>query len=91
MLKIKNILAAALFSFVAISCGEFQTVLNKGTVAEQYKMAQELYSEQEYNKARQLFEKIIPAYRGKPQEERIQFMVSELVLSSQSKEKNWIL
>jgi outer membrane protein assembly factor BamD len=86
MLKIKNILAAALFSFVAISCGEFQTVLNKGTVAEQYKLAQELYNEQEYSKALQLFEKIIPAFRGKPQEERIQFMVSESYYNTKSYE-----
>jgi len=59
------------------SCGEYQKVLNKGTAQEQYKMATKLYEEQKFNKAIQLFEKITPSYRGKPQMERIQFMVAQ--------------
>ena len=59
------------------SCSEYQKVLNKGTVEDQYKMATELYEAQKYNKAIQLFEKITPSYRGKPQMERIQYMVAQ--------------
>ena len=59
------------------SCSEYQKVLNKGTVEDQYKMATELYESQKYNKAIQLFEKITPSYRGKPQMERIQYMVAQ--------------
>lgn len=59
------------------SCGEYQKVLNKGTVEDQYKMATDLYEAQKYNKAIQLFEKITPSYRGKPQMERIQYMVAQ--------------
>ncbi len=59
------------------ACGPYQKVLNKGTAEEQYKMATELYEVEKYNKAIQLFEKVIPKYQRKPQMERIQFMVAE--------------
>lgn len=59
------------------SCGEYSKVLNKGTKEQQYKLATEMYESQKYNKAIQLFEKIIPLYRGKPQMERIQYMVAQ--------------
>jgi len=58
------------------SCGEYQNVLNKGTTTEQYTLAVKLYEEQDYNRALQLFEKVLPAYRNKPQLERIQYMVA---------------
>ena len=60
-----------------MSCSEYQKVLNKGTVAEQYKLATEMYENQKFNKAIQLFEKITPSYRGKPQMERIQYMIAQ--------------
>lgn len=59
------------------SCGEYHKVLNKGTAQEQYAMATKMYEEQSFNKAIQLFEKITPFYRGKPQMERIQYMISQ--------------
>lgn len=59
------------------SCGEYHKVLNKGTAQEQYAMATKMYEEQSFNKANQLLEKITPFYRGKPQNERIQFMISQ--------------
>ena len=59
------------------SCGEYSKVLNKGTKEEQYKMATEMYEAQKYNKAIQLFEKLTPLYNGKPQMERIQYMVAQ--------------
>ncbi len=76
---IKNKILALLFSlmFMLTSCGEYQKVLNRGTTDEQYKMAVKLYESQKYSKALRLFEKITPAYRAKPQMERIQFMVSQ--------------
>lgn len=59
------------------SCGEYHKVLNKGTAQEQYAMATKMYEEQSFNKANQLLEKITPFYRGKPQNERIQYMISQ--------------
>ncbi|WP_428742463.1 outer membrane protein assembly factor BamD [Tenacibaculum sp.] len=72
---------------VLSSCGEYQKVLNRGTVEEQYKMAVKMYEAQKYGKALRLFEKITPSYRGKPQMERIQFMVSQANFN----EKNYSL
>ncbi|QVY65458.1 outer membrane protein assembly factor BamD [Polaribacter sp. Q13] len=85
MQKIKNLAYLLLFSLVLISCGEYQKVLNKGTTEEQYKMAVKLYESNKYSKALRLFEKITPTYRGKPQMERIQFMVAQ----SNFNEKNY--
>lgn len=59
------------------SCGEYHKVLNKGTAQEQYAMATKMYEAQSFNKANQLLEKITPFYRGKPQNERIQYMISQ--------------
>jgi outer membrane protein assembly factor BamD len=85
MQKIKNLACLLMFSLVLFSCGEYQKVLNKGTTEEQYKMAVKLYESNKYSKALRLFEKITPTYRGKPQMERIQFMVAQ----SNFNEKNY--
>ena len=77
MLKNKIYILILLVTIGLSSCSEYQKVLNKGKVEEQYVMASKLYEAQSYNKAIQLFEKITPAYRGKPQMERIQFMVAQ--------------
>ncbi|MGB1043057.1 MAG: outer membrane protein assembly factor BamD [Tenacibaculum sp.] len=85
MQKIKNLACLVIMLLVLSSCGEYQKVLNKGTVEEQYKMAVKMYETQKYSKALRLFEKITPSFRGKPQMERIQFMVSQ----SNFNEKNY--
>lgn len=72
----KKVVYLLAFSLLLISCGEYQKVLNKGTTEDQYKMAVKMYEAQKYGKAIRLFEKITPSYRGKPQMERIQFMVA---------------
>lgn len=77
MLKSKFYIYFLLVAFIATSCSEYQKVLNKGTTGEQYKMASDMYEAKKYNKAIQLFEKITPSYRGKPQMERIQFMIAQ--------------
>jgi len=85
MQKIKNLAYFLVLSLLLFSCGEYQKVLNKGTSEEQYKMAVKMYETKKYSKALRLFEKITPAYRGKPQMERIQFMVAQ----SNYNEKNY--
>ncbi len=83
----KNLAYLIVMLLVLSSCGEYQKVLNKGSVEEQYKMAVKMYEVQKYSKALRLFEKVTPTYRGKPQMERIQFMVSQ----SNFNEKNYSL
>lgn len=77
MQKIKNFVFLLIVFTTLYSCGEYQKVLNKGTTEDQYKMAVKLYEAKEFRKALRLFEKVIPTYRGKPQMERIQFMVAQ--------------
>ena len=77
MQKMKKILFIFLVTISLTSCSEYQKVLNKGKVADQYKMATKMYDAGKYNKAIILFEKVIPSYRGKPQMERIQYMISD--------------
>lgn len=77
MSKMKKIGTIFLMALLFASCGEYQKVLNKGTIEKQYKLASDMYEAESYNKAIQLFEKVIPGFRGKPQMERIQFMVSD--------------
>ncbi|MDO6812212.1 outer membrane protein assembly factor BamD [Tenacibaculum soleae] len=85
MQKIKNLAYLIVMLLIVSSCGEYNRALNKGTVQEQYKMAVKMYEVQKYSKALRLFEKITPSYRGKPQMERIQYMVSQ----SNFNEKNY--
>ncbi|OSY87769.1 hypothetical protein WH52_10105 [Tenacibaculum holothuriorum] len=86
MQKIKNLAYFVVMIVILTSCSEYQRALNKGTVEQQYKMAVKMYEAQKYSKALRLFEKVIPSYRGKPQMERIQYMVAQSNLN----EKNYI-
>jgi outer membrane protein assembly factor BamD len=85
MRKFKSLAYLLVLCSLLYSCGEYQKVLNKGTSEEQYKMAVKMYETQKYSKAIRLFEKITPLYRGKPQMERIEFMVAQ----SNFNEKNY--
>ena len=76
MLKLKHLIIL-LSVIVLTSCGRYNRVLNKGSVSDKYKMATEMYDSKKFDKALRLFEMITPAYKGKPQMERIQFMVSQ--------------
>jgi len=84
MRKIK--ILTLVFSVIILfnSCGEFQRTIGKGTMEERYKMAVKLYEAKEYNKALRLFEIVTPHYRGKPQMERIQFMVAQSNFNTRS-------
>lgn len=77
MQKIKNFIFILVITSTLFSCSEYQKVLNKGNIQDQYKMATKMYEAQKYGKAIQLFEKITASYRGKPQMERIQYMVAQ--------------
>ena len=84
MHKMRNFTYIIIFSLLLASCGQYQKVLNKGNVQEQYKLATELYEAKKYSKALNLFEKVTPSYRGKPQMERIQFMVAQSNFNTKS-------
>ena len=77
MFKMKNLIYIAVVGLLFTSCSEYNKVLNKGTVEEQYVMANKQYEAKKYNKALTLFEKITATYSGKPQMERIQFRIAQ--------------
>lgn len=77
MQKLKKLILILLVTTVFISCGKYNKVLNKGLNADRYKLAVELYDQENYKKAIPLFEKLVGPYAGKPQMERIQYMVAD--------------
>ncbi len=56
------------------SCSEYQRVLKNDDVAAKYTMMNTMYESGKYKKALKLMEQIVPAYRGKPQAEKLMFM-----------------
>ena len=59
------------------SCGEYQKALKSEDVAVKYASAEKMYEAGKYAKAIRLFEQIAPAYRGKPQAEKMFYMYSQ--------------
>jgi len=59
------------------SCGPYQKALKSDDAALKYQMADSLYTIGKYSKALKLMEDIIPAYRGKPQAERLMFFYAD--------------
>jgi len=59
------------------SCGEYQKALKTEDVAIKFDMATKLYDAGNYSKAIRLFEQITPAYRGKPQAEKLFYMFAQ--------------
>ena len=84
MRKIKILTLVFSVAILFNSCGEFQRTIGKGTMEERYKMAIKLYEAKEFNKALRLFEIVTPHYRGKPQMERIQYMVAQSNFNTKS-------
>ena len=71
-----GILPILLLVFVA-SCSPYQKVLKSDDVALKFAMADSLYQEGKFKKSLKLMEDIVPAYRGKPQAERLMFFYAD--------------
>jgi outer membrane protein assembly factor BamD len=70
----KRALAIVFIAILMISCSDYQKALKSESTAEKFKFATDLFEEGKYAKAYRLFEQILPAYRGKPQAEKLTFM-----------------
>ncbi|MGH2666672.1 outer membrane protein assembly factor BamD [Flavobacterium sp.] len=66
-------LLAVLFS----SCNEYQRAIKSEDVAVKFDVATKKYEAGKYEKAIRLFEQIAPAYRGKPQAEKMFYMFAQ--------------
>lgn len=59
------------------SCNEYQKVLNNEDMNVKYKAAEQYYNNGEYRRANRLLEQLVPAYRGKPQAERLVYFFAD--------------
>ncbi len=71
--KLKKSICLIIGFVLLVSCSDYQQLLRKGKLADKYKAAETFYKGGDYKRALRLFEQIIPAYRGKPQAERVLF------------------
>ena len=67
---------SVLLSFTT-SCSQYDRVLKGSDVQAKYKMANDLFEEGKFTRANNLFEQVQNNYRGKPQAERITFLMAE--------------
>ncbi|SHM24367.1 outer membrane protein assembly factor BamD [Flavobacterium xinjiangense] len=73
----KKIISLLLLIVVFSSCNEYQKALKTEDVAVKFDMATKLYDSGKYTKAIRIFEQIAPAYRGKPQAEKLFYMFAQ--------------
>ena len=73
----KKILSLLFLVAFFSSCGEYQKALKNDDVAVKFELATKLYDAGSYTKAIRLFEQIAPAYRGKPQAEKLFYMFAQ--------------
>jgi outer membrane protein assembly factor BamD len=66
------------------SCSEFQSALKSDDIKVKYQVAEKLYEKGKYAKAIRLFEQIGPAYRGKPQAEKLFYMYAQSYYKTKS-------
>ena len=73
----KKIISLLLLVAVFSSCNEYQKALKTEDVSVKFDMATKLYDAGKYAKAIRIFEQIAPAYRGKPQAEKLFYMFAQ--------------
>lgn len=68
-----------LFTLVVLSssCGEYQRALKSDDVALKYAAGTKQYEKGKYNKAIRIFEQAAPAFKGKPQAEKMFYMFAD--------------
>lgn len=59
------------------SCSEYHKALKTTDIGTKFKEGEKQYNEGEFEKANKLFADIVPAYRGKPQAEKLMFLYSK--------------
>lgn len=73
----KKFLSVLLISIILSSCSEYQRALKSEDAGVKFDAAVVQYEKGKYNKAIRLFEQIAPAYRGKPQAEKMFFLYAQ--------------
>lgn len=71
-----------LLALSIVSCSPYQKALKSDDVAVKSEMANTMYEKGKYSKAIRLYEQVAPAYKGKPQAERMFYMYSKALYDS---------
>jgi outer membrane protein assembly factor BamD len=79
----KKIVSLLLVIALFCSCNEYQKALKSEDVAVKFDVATKMYEANKYSKAIRIFEQIAPAYRGKPQAEKLFYMFSQSYFKTQ--------
>lgn len=76
--RLVQFLFLSAFALLSIGCkSEFEKIRGSGDTDKMYAKAFEYYDQEEYMRAQTLLELIIPAYRGKPELEKIYFTYAD--------------
>ena len=78
----KFLVLFALIIFLS-SCSDYQKALKSEDIAVKFISATKMYEAKKYGKAIRLFEQIAPAYKGKPQAERLFYMYSQALYKTE--------
>ncbi|MQP23688.1 outer membrane protein assembly factor BamD [Flavobacterium sp. LMO8] len=78
-----KIISFLLIATILISCGEYQKALKSDDVAFKAEVANKKYEVNKYAKAIRLYEQIAPAYKGKPNAERLFYFYSMSLYKSE--------
>jgi len=73
----KNFFYIVLVVSLITSCSEYQKALKSEDTGRKFNLGDSLYSQGKYAKANKLFAQIVPAYRGKPQAEKLMYLYSK--------------
>jgi len=73
----KNVLYLFVLVILISSCSDFQKALKSEDVSVKFIEATKMYEAKKYAKALRLFDQIAPAYKGKPQAERMFYMYAQ--------------
>ena len=73
----KNVLYLFVLVILISSCSDFQKALKSEDVSIKFIEATKMYEAKKYAKALRLFDQIAPAYKGKPQAERMFYMYAQ--------------
>jgi len=75
-------------SFTAISCrSEFQKIVKSNDYNKKYEAAIQYFNKKDYSKSQELFESILPVYKGTEKDEMINFYVAQCYY----KNEDWVM
>lgn len=73
----KNLFILLITTLLLGSCTSYQKVLKSDDIKLKYSVADSLYNQGKFKKSLQLWEQIVPLYKGRPNAERVMFLYAD--------------